>query len=92
MVASSGTQPLVGLHFRGRSRVSYFSPAGLDLQVLDWVMAPSEKGPVLGRVVIAPGQVIFGDVQEKLAPLLRKATPEDLALRKVRQRTEIPGR
>jgi len=69
---------VVGLRFRRMEPVSYFDPAGLELDIDDQVVAEGTHGLALGRVVIAPKQVLVSELTEPLKPILRKATPEDL--------------
>ena len=69
---------VVGIRFQRAGRVYYFTPAGLDPKVGDHVVAETERGLKIGRVVIAPKQVMASQLTEPLKPLLRLATPEDL--------------
>lgn len=70
---------VVGVRFQRAGRVYYFDPGGLDLRVNDQIVAETERGLRLGRVVIAPGQVMSSQLTEPLRAVLRVATPEDLA-------------
>lgn len=69
---------VVGLRFRRMEPVSYFDAAGLELEIDDQVVVEGAHGLALGRVVIAPKQVLVSEITEPLKPILRKATPEDL--------------
>ncbi len=69
---------VVGIRFQRAGKVYYFAPAGLDLQVNDYVVAETERGLKVGRVVIAPKQIMASQLIEPLKPLLRLATPGDL--------------
>ncbi len=69
---------LVGVRFKRIGTVSYFDPAGLELDIDDQVVAEGTHGPALGRVVITPKQVLATELTEPLKPVLRKATAEDL--------------
>ncbi|MDM8000155.1 MAG: stage 0 sporulation family protein [Dehalococcoidia bacterium] len=69
---------VVGVRFQRAGRVYYFAPGDLELRVNDQVVAETERGPKLGRVVIAPRQVMASQLTEPLKPVLRLATPEDL--------------
>jgi cell fate regulator YaaT (PSP1 superfamily) len=67
--------------------VYYFAPGSLELQVNDQVVADTERGLRIGRVVIAPKQVMSSQLTEPLKPVLRRVTPEDLGrLENVRAR------
>ena len=68
---------VVGIRFQRAGRVYYFAPAGLDLKVGDQIVAETERGLKIGRVVIAPKQVMTSQLTEPLKPVLRLATPED---------------
>jgi len=69
---------IVGVRFQPAGKVYYFDAAGVPVQVNDYVVVESTHGPELGRVVIAPDQVLFSDITEPLKPVLRKAQPEDM--------------
>ena len=68
---------VVGIRFQRAGRVYYFAPSGLELQVNAQVVAETERGLKMGRVVIAPKQVMASQLTEPLKPVLRLATPED---------------
>ncbi len=69
---------VVGIRFKRAGQVYYFDPAGLELEVNDYVVVKSPRGLVVGRVVISPKQVLGSEIIEPLKPVLRKAEPEDL--------------
>jgi cell fate regulator YaaT (PSP1 superfamily) len=69
---------IVGIRFKRAGRVYYFDPAGNDLEVNDYVVVKTARGLELGRVVIAPTQVLASEVTEPLKPVVRKAEPEDI--------------
>lgn len=68
----------VGVRFRRAGRVYYFDPAGLELAVNDRVVVKTSRGLELGEVVISPQQIVVGEVDEPLKPVIRKATEEDV--------------
>lgn len=68
---------VVGIRFQRAGRVYYFAPAGLDPKVGDQIVAETERGLKIGRVVIAPKQVMASQLTDPLKPVLRLATPED---------------
>lgn len=70
---------VVGVRLQRNGAVLYFDPAGLPLAVNDRVIVATEAGQRVGWVVIAPAQLLYHALSEPLPPLLRKATPEDLA-------------
>ena len=56
----------------------YFDPAGIDLDVKDYVVVKTARGLEIGQVVVAPRQVLDSEVKEPLKPVVRKAEPEDI--------------
>ena len=78
---------IVGVRFKKAGRVYYFDPAGIDLEVNDFVVVETSRGLELGHVVIAPKQVLVNEVTTPLKPVVRKAEPED-----VRRAQELEGR
>jgi cell fate regulator YaaT (PSP1 superfamily) len=70
---------IVGVRFRTAGKVYYFDPAGLELEVNDYVIVETSRGMEMGKVVIAPRQVLANEVNESLKPVKRKAEPEDIA-------------
>ena len=70
---------MVGVRFRRRGKVYFYDAAALELRVDDLVVAETVRGEGTGRVVIGAGQLLHSDLQGALAPVLRKATPEDVA-------------
>ncbi len=79
--SASTQQRVVGIRFKQAGKVAYFDPAGLELRVGDSVVAETSRGPEIGRVVIAPDQVVFSELKEPLKPVVRKATADDLSKR-----------
>ncbi len=69
---------VVGVRFQRSGKVYYFAPAGVDTEVNDRVVVETERGHKIGRVVIAPKQVLASELTEPLKPVLRKAIPEDV--------------
>lgn len=69
---------IVGVRFRRAGKVYYFDPAGIDLEINDCVIVETGRGLELGRVVIAPGQVMANETEGTLKPVHRKAEPDDV--------------
>ncbi len=69
---------IVGVRFKRAGSVYYFDPAGIDLEVNDYVVVTTTRGLELGQVVISPKQVLASEVSEALKPVVRKAEPEDI--------------
>lgn len=78
---------VVGVRFKRAGRVYYFSPAGIPINVNDYVVVDTTRGQEIAVVVIAPHQVLVSEIQEPLKPILRKAEPEDL-----RRKEEFRGK
>lgn len=68
---------IVGVRFKRAGKVYYFDPAGLDLSAGDQVLVDTERGPSIGRVVIAPKQVLASELAEPSKAVVRIATEED---------------
>ncbi len=70
---------VAGVRFGNAAKIEYFHASGMRLQAGESVVVETSRGPVVGRVVIAPDQVIVNELgNEDLAPILRLATDEDL--------------
>jgi len=69
---------IVGIRFKRAGRVYYFDPAGIELEVNDWVVVKTTRGLELGYVVISPKQVLDSEVTGPLKSVVRKAEPEDI--------------
>jgi len=69
---------IVGVRFKRAGRVYYFDPAGMELELNDWVVVETERGTEVGRVVISPKQVLSSEITEPLRPVLHRAEEEDL--------------
>ncbi|MFC2005580.1 stage 0 sporulation family protein [Chloroflexota bacterium] len=69
---------IVGVRFKRAGKVYYFDPAGIDMEVNDYVVVETVRGLELGRVVISPKQVLVNDVDKPSKAVLRKAEPGDI--------------
>jgi cell fate regulator YaaT (PSP1 superfamily) len=69
---------IVGVRFKRAGRVYYFDPADIELEVNDYVVVKTSRGLEMGRVVIAPEQVMESELEEPLKPVIRKAEAEDI--------------
>jgi cell fate regulator YaaT (PSP1 superfamily) len=70
---------IVGVRFNRAGRVYYFHASGLGLDANDDVVVQTAQGLELGKVIIAPGQVVTSNLNEPLKPVLRKADEGDFA-------------
>jgi cell fate regulator YaaT (PSP1 superfamily) len=68
----------VGVRFKEAGKVYYFDARGFELTTGNYVVVETSHGQEVGRVVIAPDQVIVSEIKESLKPIMRMATPEDL--------------
>ena len=69
---------IVGIRFKRAGKVYYFDAGDIELKVDDYVVVKTARGLEMGRVTIAPKQVLAGEVTEELKPVVRKAEPEDI--------------
>jgi len=69
---------IVGVRFKRAGKVYYFDAVGIDLEANDYVVVKTTRGLELGRVFIAPKQVLASEVAKGLKPVVRKAEPEDI--------------
>jgi cell fate regulator YaaT (PSP1 superfamily) len=76
---------LVGIRFHQAGKVYYFDATGISLELNDCVVVETNRGRELGRVVIAPRQVLSANVSEPLKPVIRKATDDDIKQAEQRQ-------
>jgi cell fate regulator YaaT (PSP1 superfamily) len=71
---------IVGIRFKPATKIYYFDPAGLhDLCEGDYVLVETARARELGRVAIPPKEVPQEDIVGQLKPIVRRATPVDLA-------------
>jgi len=52
--------------------VRFFDPGDFDLDVGERVVVETEEGPREAQVVIAPQQVLYSELREPTAPVIRK--------------------
>lgn len=82
----------VGVSFRRSGKVYYFAPNGLRVRQGDQVLAQTDKGIDIGEVVFIKYELHENEPDRQLKPLLRKATPEDLAHEQELQQKEREAR
>lgn len=72
---------VVGVRFKPATKMYYFDPAGLqdDLRQGDYVVVETARARELGKVVLPPQEVPQEEIVGQLKPVIRKATPVDLA-------------
>ncbi|MEA1958610.1 MAG: stage 0 sporulation protein, partial [Chloroflexota bacterium] len=62
---------VIGVRFKRAGKIYFFDPTGLEVEIDDWVVVETGRGPELGRVAIAAKQVLENDLTEPLKPVLR---------------------
>lgn len=74
------TQAIVGVRFKRAGKIYYFGAGDRDaaLQVGDKVIADTQRGLELGRIVLAPGQIVDNKGLGRLKNITRLATEQDL--------------
>lgn len=70
---------IVGVRFKKVSKIYYFDPKGLTLAEDMRVIVETSRGVEIGTVVIANRMVDEKDCYLPLSPVLRIATPDDIA-------------
>ena len=82
------SEEVVGVRFRPVTKIYYFGPGEFrDVTVNDPVIVETTRGEELGWVLLPTIQVPTEEVKGKLKPILRRATPVDLAMMEERRRT-----
>jgi cell fate regulator YaaT (PSP1 superfamily) len=72
---------VTGIRFKRAGKIYYFDPSGVTANANEWVIVETGRGPELGKVVIAPKQVLESELTEPLKPVLRKAVEDDFKKR-----------
>jgi len=69
---------VVGIRFKRAGKIYYFDPAGVELEVDDYVVVETTRGLEVGHVVIGSKQVLESDIVKPLKPVVRKATEDEI--------------
>ncbi len=69
---------VVGIRYRKAGRVYYFNPSGIELSIGDIVVVDTNRGQVLGQVVMAPTEIMENEINKPLKSVVKKATEEDI--------------
>ena len=69
---------IVGVRFKRAGKVYFFDPSSLQLDINDQVVVETSRGMEVGRVVVAPRQMVEAEITEPLKPVVRKAEEDDL--------------
>lgn len=78
---SSAQRTPFGVRFKEAGKVYYFDAGEHEVDVGSYVVVDTSHGLEIGRVVVAPDQVLASEIKETLKPIVRVATPEDLEQR-----------
>jgi cell fate regulator YaaT (PSP1 superfamily) len=70
---------IVGVRFKRAGRIYYFDPKDYDLDMNGWVVVETARGLEVGRIVLAPRQVLVSEVEMPLKAVIRKAEPAEAA-------------
>ena len=79
---------VIGIRFKKACKIYYFDPLDMQIEKDDFAIVETVRGVEFGAVVIGPRQVPESEVVQPLKPVLRKATPEDIAKDKENKRKE----
>lgn len=68
---------IIGVRFKTAGKVYYFSPAGLDIKMGDYVIVETARGVECGEVVLAKREVKDEELAAPLKPVIRIANERD---------------
>ena len=71
---------VVGVRFRSSGKMYYFDPHGIVAQKGDFAIVETTRGPEFGDICLGNCMVNAKDTVAPLRPVLRIATPEDIAI------------
>ena len=57
---------VAGVRFKEAGKIYYFDGSGFDLDVGNYVVVDTSHGQEVGRVVVAPDQVVASETKEPL--------------------------
>ncbi|HXH20395.1 MAG TPA: regulatory iron-sulfur-containing complex subunit RicT, partial [Dehalococcoidia bacterium] len=69
---------IAGVRLREAGKILYYDAGDLEVHVSDYVVVESSHGVTVGRVVIAPDQVVVNEFKDEVKPILRLATQDDI--------------
>lgn len=69
---------VVGIRFKDSGKTYHFDPLEVPLDLGDWAIVETVRGPELGRVATLANEITQDQVIGELKPVLRRATDEDL--------------
>jgi cell fate regulator YaaT (PSP1 superfamily) len=69
---------VVGIRFKDSGKTYHFDPQQVPLDLGDWAIVETVRGPELGRVAALASEITQEQVIGELKPVLRRATDDDL--------------
>ena len=63
---------VVGVRFRQAGKIYHFDPAGIELNMGDWVVVETARGQELGQVVVKTARDENNEANKNLKPVLRQ--------------------
>ena len=84
----NATVEIVGVGFRSAGKTYYFSPRGLTFSLGTPVIVETARGVEMGKITIPNKMIPEKEIVSPLKPIIRKATPSDIARYKENQRLE----
>ncbi len=79
---------VVGVRFRRAGKVYFFSPEGEKFKIGEPAIVDTARGPEFGEIVLLNRKMAQKDIVQPLRPVLRRATPEDIAHNKENRKKE----
>ncbi|MEE1155598.1 MAG: stage 0 sporulation family protein [Acutalibacteraceae bacterium] len=79
---------VIGVRFKEVGKIYYFDPNSTPLNVGDYVIVETARGIECGQVAMTNREIEDSDIVYPLKKLVRKATPEDLAILKENKEKE----
>lgn len=73
------TTEIVGIRFSGNNKTYYFAPGGITFRAGDHAIVETAQGVEFGEVAIANRRVPNDHIVQPLRPVMRLATPADIA-------------
>ena len=70
---------VVGIRFRSAGKMYYFDPNGITVKKGDYAIVETTRGPEFGDICLPNTMIKESNVVSPLRPLIRIATPEDVA-------------
>jgi cell fate regulator YaaT (PSP1 superfamily) len=69
---------VIGIRFKDSGKTYHFDPQQIRLDLGDWAIVETVRGPELGRVAALASEIGPDQVIGELKPVLRRATADDL--------------